>query len=85
MLGGMKRAMLTIKFANRHKQSAQLEKHGAGCKGATQQRMQRYFTCTCERSMSSVFKLASTALALAFGTRPSMTLHDLGDASVRGW
>ena len=32
-------------------------------KGATQQRMQRYFTC---RSMSSVFKLARTALALAF-------------------
>ena len=41
-----------------NKQCAQIEKHGAGCKGATQQRMQRYFTCTCERSMSSVFKLA---------------------------
>ena len=60
---GMKRVMLKMKFAKGHKQCAQIEKHGAGCKGATQQRMQRYFTC---RSMSSVFKLARTALALAF-------------------
>ncbi len=45
-------------FAKGHEQCAQIEKHGAGCKGATQQRMQGYITCTCERSMSSEFKLA---------------------------
>ena len=58
MLGGTKMAMMTMKFAKGHEQCAQIEKHGAGCKGATQQRMQGYFTLTCERSMSSVFKLA---------------------------